>query len=258
LVVAAVVGLLGTGACSSDQDRATTATTTIAAPRLAGDLTVFAAASLTEPFTDLQTALEASDPSLHLTYSFGGSGALAAQVQQGAPADVIATADDATMQTLRDAGLVEQPTRFARNQLEILVAPGNPRRVRGLADLARSDLKVVLGDASVPVGRYAKQVLGGAGVTVHPVSLEADVKSAVAKVTSGEADAAIVYATDVAAAGARATGVTIPRGQNVIADYPIAIVAGTKHHEAAAAFVDDVVGGRGQRALRVHGFEAAE
>jgi molybdate transport system substrate-binding protein len=219
-------------------------------------VTVFAAASLTESFNELQQALASSSSGLDITYSFAGSGALVAQVQQGAPADVIATADDATMQRLRDTGLVEQPTRFARNQLEILVAPGNPQHVKGLADLARSDLKVVLGDTTVPAGEYATQILRSAGVTVHPVSLEVDVRSAVAKVTSGEADATIVYVTDVREAGRRGQGVAIPKAQNVVADYPIAIVASTKHHEAAAAFVDDVVRGQGERALRAHGFLA--
>jgi molybdate transport system substrate-binding protein len=253
----ALVLLLGVAACGDDAGSATATTTTsipATLPKATGDLTVFAAASLTEAFTDLQTALRSSDPDLALTYSFAGSGMLVTQVQQGAPADVVATADKATMQKLVDAGLVEQPTIFAGNELEILVAPGNPLGIKTLQDLARSDIKVVLGDETVPAGRYAAQILGTAGVTVQPVSKETDVKAAVAKVTSGEADATIVYVTDVKAAGSKATGVVIPAADNVVASYPIAVVSATKHHAAAAVFVNEAVSGDGQKALRARGF----
>jgi len=217
-------------------------------------LTVFAAASLTESFNDLQTALKASDARLSVTYSFGGSGALVTQIQQGAPADVIATADTASMKKLTDAGLVEAPTTFARNKLEILVAPANPKGINGLSDLSRSDIKLVLEDETVPAGKYSAQALQTAGVTVSPVSKEADVKSAVAKVTTGEADATIVYVTDVSAAGSKSQGIEIPDAQNVLAEYPIAIVKATKNQAGAAAFVDAVVSGRGQDALHKRGF----
>ena len=219
-----------------------------------GSVTVFAAASLTAAFTDVGTALGAGNPGLSVTYSFAGSGALVTQVQQGAPADVVATADTASMARLVDAGLVETPTTFARNQLQILVAPGNPLGVASLADLARPGLKVVLGDETVPAGKYAAQGLQAAGVTVAPVSKEADVKAAVAKVTLGEADATIVYVTDVIAAGAKGQGVAIPDAQNVVAEYPIAVVKATGNHAGAVAFVDAVVTGAGQDALRQRGF----
>lgn len=212
-----------------------------------GPLTVFAAASLTEAFGDLQAGSG-------VRYSFGGSGALVTQIQQGAPADVVATADVPTMQRLVDAGLVDPPVTFATNGLEILVAPGNPKAVHGLADLARDDLKVVLADDSVPAGKYAAQALQAAGTTVRPVSKETDVKAAVAKVTLGEADATIVYVTDVLAAGPRGQGVPIPAAANVVAEYRIAVVAATSHRDAAAAFVATVVGGAGQDALRQRGF----
>lgn len=252
--------LVGAAACGSDDSAAkatTTTSTTVATPKATGDLTVFAAASLTEALGDLQGTLATSDPDLHLTYSFAGSGALVTQVQQGAPADVVATADKDSMQKLVDAGLVEQPTIFATNQLEILVAPGNPLHIETLADLAKPGVKVVLGDETVPAGKYAAQILSGAGVTVQPVSKEADVKAAVAKVTSGEADATIVYVTDVRAAGAKGTGVEIPAAQNVVAQYPVAIVSATTHHDAAAAYVEDLVQGPGQAALRARGFQPA-
>jgi molybdate transport system substrate-binding protein len=252
----ALVVLVGVAACGDDSGSASSSTTstTTAQPKATGDLTVFAAASLTEAFTDLQTSLKTSDPDLALTYSFGGSGTLVTQVQQGAPADVVATADKASMQKLVDAGLVEQPTIFADNKLEILVAPGNPLHITSLQDLARTGVKVVLGDETVPAGRYAAQILGTAGVTVQPVSKETDVKAAVAKVTSGEADATIVYVTDVKAAGSKGTGVVIPDAQNVVAEYPIAIVSATTHHAAAAIFINEVVKGDGQKALEARGF----
>jgi len=218
---------------------------------------VFAAASLTEAFGAAGTALHAAQPRVEVTFDFAASGTLVAQIEQGAPADVVATADMTTMQKLVDAGLVDGPRVFARNRLEIIVAPGNPKGVRGLADLAREDITVVLADGSVPAGAYAAQALSRADITVTPKSLEADVKAAVARVTGGDADAAIVYATDVHAAGGRATGVEIPDGQNVVAEYPIAIVKATTHRAAAQSFIDSVVSGSGRNALEQYGFLGA-
>lgn len=225
-------------------------------PRLTGSLTVFAAASLTEALSDDKARLSTAYPDLSLTYSFAGSQQLVTQVEAGAPADVVATADEASIQKLVSAKLVEPPRLIARNVLEIVVAPGNPKGVRGLADLARSDLRVLLADPSVPVGKYGRQALDKQGVTVHPVSLELNVKAALQKVESGEADAAIVYVTDVKSAGARASGVAIPASQNVEATYPVAVVKGTTRHDVAQAFVDQLVTGVGQEALRARGFLA--
>jgi molybdate transport system substrate-binding protein len=220
----------------------------------AGPVLVFAAASLTEAFTNERTTLQSERPALDVTLNFAGSGTLVTQIQQGAPADVIATADTTSMQKLVDAGLVETPTVFAHNKLAIIVAAGNPKSIHTLADLAGPDVTLVLADPSVPAGRYAAQILTKADVTVEPKSLETDVNAAVARVTSGEADAAIVYVTDVQAAGTAATGVDIPDSQNVVADYPIAIIKATVHHDAAAAFVDAITSGSGQNALRSSGF----
>jgi molybdate transport system substrate-binding protein len=217
-------------------------------------VTVFAAASLTESFNDEQTTLKSEQPGLSITYNFGGSGALVTQIQQGAPADVIATADTASMQELVDAGLVETPQTFATNKLRILVAPGNPKSIQGLSDLSRSDITFVTEDETVPAGKYAAQALKSAGVTTHPVSKEADVKSAVAKVTSGEADATIVYVTDVTAAGSKGQGVAIPDSQNVVATYPIAVLKSAKDKDAAQAFIAAMVKGSGQDALSRRGF----
>lgn len=217
----------------------------------AGTVTVFAAASLTEPFTDLRAALGAEAGAPAVVYSFAGSQQLVAQIEAGAPADVVATADPDSMARLAGAGLVDPPRNFAVNRLAIAVGPGNPDRVLGLPDLGRPDLRVVLADPSVPAGRYTRQVLDRAGVQVRPVSLELDVKSVATKVASGEVDAGIVYATDVLP-GAR---VEIPADANVSVTYPVAVVRGTAHRAAAEAFVDRLLGPAGRRALAGRGFD---
>jgi molybdate transport system substrate-binding protein len=229
------------GACTSG---AATKTTPAGGP-----LTVFAAASLTGPFTGARTGLRP-------TYNFAGSNALVAQIRQGAPADVFASADTKNMQILVGAGLVEPPVTFARNRLEIAVAPHNPKGVRGLADLARPDVSVVLEAAGVPAGDYTRQVLGARHITVTPKSLETDVKSALAKVTSGEADATVVYVTDVRAAGTAVAGVVVPdadQPQSPIT-YPIAVVKATRNRAGAEAFVTSAVSGEVHKALEGAGF----
>jgi molybdate transport system substrate-binding protein len=218
-------------------------------------LTVFAAASLTESFTALKADVEAANDGVTVRYNFAGSQALAAQIQQGAPADVFASADTKNMDKLTGAGLIDgQPQNFAGNALQIAVAKGNPKAVKGLQDLARHDLKVVLGAEEVPAGKYARQALDAAGVTVKPVSLEDNVKAAVNKVTLGEADATIVYVTDVTAAKDKVQGVEIPTGQNVSATYPVAVVKGTRNAAAARAFVDYLRSEAGQSKLQSLGF----
>ena len=205
-----------------------------------GGVTVLAAASLTDALTDLGGA----------TYSFGGSQELVAQIEARAPVDVIATADSAAMDRLVRAQLVEAPRIFARNRLAIAVEPGNPKRVAGLADLARPGLKIVLAEASVPAGRYARQVLERAGVAVQPVSLELDVKAVARKVAAGEADAGIVYVTDAGGAAR----VDIPDAANVVASYPVAVVRATGNRAGAEAFVQRLVGPAGRTALAGRGF----
>jgi molybdate transport system substrate-binding protein len=262
-IAAVSLGLVAAGCSGSKTSSATTAapattvpaTTTTVSP-LTGSLTVLAAASLTEGFNDAKTKLTATNPGLSITYSFAGSQALVTQIQNGAPADVFASADTANMTKLVTAGLVDPPVTFARNKLEIAVAPGNPKNITGLTDLAKPDLKVVLEDPSVPAGNYARQALTKLNITVKPVSNPLDVKSALLAVTSGEADAVVVYVTDVTSAGAKAQGVPIPDDQNIIATYPIAVVKTTKNQAAAQAFVDSMVSGDGQKALLARGFLA--
>jgi len=245
-------------ACGSDSKSpsASSASSSAATPSMTGNLTVFAAASLTEAFNNAKTQLVAANPGLNLTYNFAGSNALANQIQQGAPADVFASADQKNMQTLVTAGLVETPVTFAMNKLQIAVQPGNPKGITGLADLAKPDVAVVLCAPGVPAGDYTRQVLAAQGVTVTPKSLEADVKSALAKVTSGEADATVVYVTDVTAAGAKVDGVDIPNADQPDISYPIAVVKASKNQAAAQAFVDSAVSGVVQQSLEAAGFSA--
>jgi len=216
-------------------------------------ITVFAAVSLTEPFTAAREGVSQVRP----TFSFAGSQQLVTQLEQGARADVVATADQASMQRLVEAGLVGPPVTFASTTLVIAVAPGNPSGITGLADLGRPGLDVVLADPSVPAGRYARQLLDGAGVRVAPRSLELDVRAALAKVTSGVADAAIVYATDVRASG-RATAVTFPEAAapGAAATYRIAVVTTSTRRGAAEAFVAAAVAGPLRDALLAAGFSA--
>jgi molybdate transport system substrate-binding protein len=217
-----------------------------------GELKVFAAASLTAAFGELGERFTAANGGTKVTFNFAGSQALATQIRQGAPADVFASADTANMDKVKD--LVGTPQSFASNLLQIVVEQGNPKGVKGLGDLARGDLKVVLAAEEVPAGKYAKQVLDRAGVTVRPVSQEDNVKAVVTKVSLGEADAGIVFVTDVTAGGGKVEGVDIPGEQNVVATYPIATVKASGSRDRAQAFVDLVRSVEGQGVLRSFGF----
>ena len=216
------------------------------------ELKVFAAASLTAAFTELGRQYAAANGGDKVTFNFAGSQALATQIQQGAPADVFASADIPNLDKVKD--LVGTPENFASNRLAIVVEKGNPRGVRTLDDLASSDLKVVLAAEEVPAGKYARQLLDKAGVGVAPVSQEDNVKAVVTKVALGEADAGIVYVTDVAAGGDKVEGVDIPEDQNVTATYPIATVKASKDQEGASAFMDLVLSAEGQQVLKRYGF----
>jgi molybdate transport system substrate-binding protein len=177
------------------------------------------------------------------------------QITEGAPADVFASADVPNMDKLTDAGLNgSDPVIFATNLLTIIVPAGNPGGVAGVEDLANPDLTVVLCAEEVPCGNYANQILEAAGVDVTPASFEENVRGVVTKVTSGEADAGIVYVTDVTAAGDAAESVEIPEDINVLAEYPIATVAESGNQETGQAFVDFITGADGQAILAEYGF----
>jgi len=243
-------------ACGSSGAASSSPTpSTSSAPHLTGSLTVFAAASLTGAFNAAEMKLETANPGFKATYSFAGSQQLVQNIINGAPADVIATADMTTMQKLVTQGLVDTPQVFAHNLLEIAVAPGNPKAIQALADLARPGLSVVLADPTVPAGKYAQQALAKAGVTVTPKSLGLSVATVLQSVASGDADAAIVYVTDVIGAGGRVTGVAIPDAYSVVATYPVAVVKTTLNSTTAQAFVTEVVSGTIQVELLRRGFK---
>ncbi len=219
------------------------------------EVTVFAAASLTAAFTELGAAFADVEPDVDITFSFAGSSDLAAQIIEGAPADVFASADLANMARVGDAGAASgTPTVFATNSAEIIVEAGNPNGIGSVADLADADLVVVQCAPQVPCGAYAEQVLVAAGVEIAPESFEASVSGVVAKVTLGEADAGIVYRTDVLAAADRAAGVVIPGEINVVADYPIAVTAASANPDGATRFIEFVRSDAGQRILARFGF----
>ncbi|HEX4904634.1 MAG TPA: molybdate ABC transporter substrate-binding protein [Acidimicrobiales bacterium] len=217
-------------------------------------ITVLAASSLTEAMTEIGAAFEEAE-GVEVTLSFGGSSSLAEQANQGAPADVIVTADRASLAKVDDAG---EPTDVARNRLAIIVEPGNPKRITGLADLARDDVVLVLCAPEVPCGRFGALALEKAGVVVTPASLEEKVKGVVSKVTLGEADAGLVYVTDVEAAGDDAAGVDIDvaADRELEAVYSMAVLGQSEHAALAAEFIGFVAGAEGRRVLAAHGFLA--
>ncbi|WP_244524192.1 molybdate ABC transporter substrate-binding protein [Blastococcus sp. DSM 46786] len=251
LLVATVLALAGCGGSASSGGPG--------APGdggLTGTLTVFAAASLTDVFTELGGRLEDEHPRLDVRFSFAGSSALATQLTQGAPADVFASADEAQMSVVTDAGLADgEPQVFATNVLEIAVPRGNPAGITGLADFAREELALAVCAAEVPCGVAAGQVFTAAGVAARPDTLEEDVRAALTKVELGEVDAALVYASDVATAGGAVEGVTVPEAAQAVNHYPICVLADAPAPEAARAFVDLVLSDEGRAALADAGFQ---
>lgn len=233
-----------------------------ARPAWAGEATnatrtvrVFAAASLTAAFRDTGAAFEAAHPGTKVELNFAGSPTLVQQIREGAPADVFASADEATMRKLVDAkAAAGDPEIFAQNLLQIVVAKGNPQHIAGLADLTKPGLIVVLCGETVPAGRYAVEAFTKAGVTPPAGSRELDVKSVVSKVALGEADAGIVYVTDVRAARDKVEGVGLPTAHNVTARYPIAVLTEAADPDTARAFVDFVLSDPGRKILGDYGF----
>jgi molybdate transport system substrate-binding protein len=242
-----VAATLVVGACS-------TSSTGVDAP-IAGDVTVFAGSSLIDAFRRIGDEIKTTNPAARLTFNFGSSSTLATQITNGAPADVFASADEANMQKVVDARLVDGvPTAFATNRLAIAVAPGNPKNIAVLADLARADVVLVLAAPTVPAGKYALEALARAGVSAKPASQEVDVRAVLNKVSLGEADAGIVYITDVKSAAGRVTGVDISEQQQVVARYPIAVVKDSKNARLAWRFVEYLGSPAGQNILAEFGF----
>lgn len=222
---------------------------------VSGSLTVSAAASLQSAFTDMRSGFEKSNPGVSVTLNFGASSTLAQQIISGAPVDVFASADESNMKKIADASLVKgDPRIFATNSLEIIVRKGNPSNISTIADLARPGIVYITCAPEVPIGRYGAQVLRDAGVSAKPSSYEPDVKGIVTKVTAGEADAGIVYATDVTATRGAASGVAIPMSSNLVATYPIASISTSRNISTADAWIAFVTSTEGRAILHAYGF----
>lgn len=218
-------------------------------------LTVFAAASLKSTFTEIGQQFEAANDGVKVTFNFAGSSDLVAQIQSGAPADVFASADTKNMDKATGDDLVEgAPINFAKNTLEIVTPPDNPAKIDSLDDLTGKDVKVVLCAPEVPCGAAAAGVEAAAGIDITPVSEEQSVTDVLGKVISGEADAGLVYVTDVKGAGDQVNGVTFPESDEVVNTYPIAALAGSKNVDLAADFATFVAGPEGQAVLSAAGF----
>jgi molybdate transport system substrate-binding protein len=248
LVTAAAL-IPGLAGCGSDSSGPGTEGATI---------TVFAAASLTATFTELGELFESEHEGVTVDLSFAGSSDLVAQIQEGAPADVFASADEASMARLTAAGLEgSDPALFAANTLEIAVPPDNPAGIASFEDLARDGLALVLCAPEVPCGAASVAVADAAGLTLEPVSEEQSVTDVLGKVRSGEADAGLVYVTDVAAAGDAVMGIEFPESADAVNLYPIATVADSAEPDLAQEFVDLVLSPTGQQVLRDACFQAA-
>jgi molybdate transport system substrate-binding protein len=237
VVVLFAVAVVSVGCSSSSSSTSPAAAAT--------PLTVFAASSLTKAFTQIGQDFHTANPDVTVTFNFGSSTDLASQIQSEGTADVFASASGTAMDTLQSAPGVTDRTNFATNQLVIITPPDNPAGITSMNDLTRSGVKLVLAAEGVPVGDYARQALKSAGIlapaTANVVSNEDDDASVVAKVTSGDADAAIVYTS-------------IPSAVNVVATYPIKVVGGSVYPDQAKAFLDYVVGPSGQATLAAFGF----
>ena len=246
----------GLAGCASGPPAATgTAASPSASPALSGTIAVFAAASLKATFTRIAADFEAKNPGTKVTLNFAGSSDLVTQISQGAPADVFASADTKNMAKLTDAKLIDgAPANFATNVLEIAVPPSNPASISSFADLARQGVKVVVCAPQVPCGAATETVEKATGTVLTPVSEESSVTDVLGKVTSGEADAGLVYVTDVRTAGDKVKGITFPESDEAVNIYPIATVGTGKNKDLAQAFIAAVTGSEGKKVLSDAGF----
>ena len=255
-VVAAGLATVALAGCSSSSSGGAASTASPASSSAStASITVFAAASLTGTFTQIGKQFEAAHPGDKVTFSFGPSSGLATQITNGAPADVFASAAPANMDQVVTAGDASNPQDFAKNIMEVAVPPSNPANVKSVNNLAKKSVKVALCQPQVPCGVVAAEVFKNAGITVKPVTLEADVKSVLAQVELNEVDAGMVYVTDVQAAGPKVKGVKIPADDNASTLYPIATISKSSHQSVAQAFVAYVLSPAGQQVLSAAGFE---
>ncbi|SDI91519.1 molybdate transport system substrate-binding protein [Frankineae bacterium MT45] len=257
LLSAASLTLAGCSSSSTSSSGSTTATSaTTTSASVTGTVTVLAAASLTDAFNQLGKQFEAAHPGTTVKFSFGGSSALALQINQGAPADVFASAATKNMTQVVTKGGAEASAvkNFASNVLEIATPPSNPQHIASVNDLAKSGVKVAVCLPAVPCGAAAISLFENAGITVKPATQEADVKATLAKVESNEVDAGVVYVTDVQAAGSKVKGVPIDPSVNVTTKYPIAPLTKASNAAGADAFVAYVLSDAGQQVLAADGF----
>lgn len=257
--LAAAALVLATAACGSDAGdtagSSSSSSSSSSPDALSGELTVFAAASLKKTFTAIGAEFEKAHPGAKVSFNFAGSSDLVAQLQQGAPADVFASADTTNMdKATGDSLTAATPVNFASNTLEIAVPPGNPAKVTSLADLAKPGVKVVLCAPAVPCGSAAAKVETAAKIDIKPVSEEQSVTDVLGKVTSGEADAGLVYVTDVKGAGDKVKGIEFAESSAAVNTYPIATLKGSKNAALAVAFLQAVTGEPGQGILATAGF----
>jgi molybdate transport system substrate-binding protein len=252
-VALTAVWLLTLVACGKDDSPAASTPSSASSEAVSGTVTVFAAASLTGTFTQLGKDFEAAHPGVKVVFNFAGSSALAQQINQGAPADVFASAAPKNMDQVSDKGTA---TTFVKNRLEIAVPKGNPGKITGLADFGNAGKKIALCAEQVPCGAAAKKVFEAAKITPKPDSLEQDVKAALTKVSLGEVDAALVYKTDVQAAAGKVDGIEFPEADKAINEYPIATLTKAPNATGAKAFVDYVLSDTGRTVLRKAGFDA--
>jgi molybdate transport system substrate-binding protein len=251
LVALAAVAALTLAACGDDSPAASSSGSSTA--NLSGTINVFTAASLTGSFTQLGKDFEKAHPGVKVTFNFAGSSALAQQINQGAPADVFASAAPKNMDQVTDKNT---PTTFVRNTLEIAVPTGNPGKITGLKDFADKNKKIALCAAQVPCGAAADKVFKAVGITPAPDSLEQDVKAALTKVSLGEVDAALVYKTDVLAAKDKVEGIEFPEADKAINEYPIATLTKAPNPDGAKAFVEYVLSDQSKAVLTAAGFSA--
>jgi molybdate transport system substrate-binding protein len=260
--VAVVATVTLAAACGSSDDNSSGsgsrsgASASASSGGVSGTVTVFAAASLTESFTTLGKRFEAAHPGTTVKFNFGPSSGLAESINQGAPADVFASASPTNMQQVVDAGGASDSKTFANNVMQIAVPPDNPANVTQVTDLAKSGVKVALCQPQEPCGTVAQEVFKKANVTVKPVTQGADVKAVLTTVQLGEVDAGMVYQTDVQAAGTKLKGIVSPADQNASTSYPIASLTKAPNSPGAAAIGDYVLSADGEKVLSQAGFAA--
>jgi molybdate transport system substrate-binding protein len=250
IATAAVILLLVLTGCAMSDD-----STSSTAGGKSQRLIVFAAASLKKSFTEIGEQFTTDNPGADIEFSFAGSSDLVTQLTQGAPADVFASADTKNMDKAAAADLLAgDPVNFASNTLTIVTAPGNPENIASFRDLSQPGLSVVVCAPQVPCGSAAEKVEQATGIQLNPVSEESQVTDVLGKVTSGQADAGLVYVTDARGAGDKVTAVAFPESADAVNVYPIGVLGQSKNRDLATKFVDAVIGGQGQKILTAAGF----